>query len=103
MSRCSVKMMSLRGQPFASVASALSCEDRATARSTCGRSRRRGRARAVSTRSASSSELGVELLDGLGGGGGVEQLLLELLDLLGVELVVVESSPEVDAGLASSR
>ena len=89
MSRCSVKMMNFRGQPFASVMSALSWRivgQLGPLAVGAGVADLLGGLDEV----GELDELGVELLDRLRGGGGVEQLLLELLDLLGVELVVVE-------------
>ena len=91
MSRCSVKMMSLRGQPFRSVVSALSCRIAAQLGPLAvgaGIADLLGRLGQV----GELDEFGVEFLDGLGGGGRVEQFLFEFLDLFGVVVVGVEAA-----------
>ena len=82
--------MSLRGSPSASVSERVVLEDRAQLGPLAVGVRRRGPACAALIRSRELEQLGVELLDRPRGGRRVDELLLDLLDLLGGVLVVVE-------------
>ena len=90
MSRCSVKTISLRRSSdrssVASVSSSRivrSSDHLLSVSDVADRARERGQVGEV-------EQLGVELLDRLRSGGGVDELLLHTLEFLGVELVVVE-------------